>query len=199
MELWRVLYCQSFGRPGLNTSDTSANSCYKQPSSLSQDLKSQLCKQLGATSEAAGWRTAWLVPTRARSNANTTAATTIPSRVASAGAVPVIFNVFDVDDLGKVRLMCLNNKFDGATIATPNHGQERRRCYSMTAPISPPSVVLYPFPAVRRSSSRETATRPKAGANRQPGRRAKRRRHDSLGPIGCGSTGLRCRRSVGLD
>ncbi|CAN0040496.1 unnamed protein product, partial [Hapterophycus canaliculatus] len=35
-----------------------------------QDLKSQLCKQLGATSEAAGWRTAWLIPTRARSNTN---------------------------------------------------------------------------------------------------------------------------------
>eukprot|EP00752_Nemacystus_decipiens_P010652 g9485.t1 len=32
-----------------------------------QDLSAQLCKQLDATREPAGWRTAWVVPTRTRS------------------------------------------------------------------------------------------------------------------------------------
>lgn len=47
-----------------------------------QDLSAQLCKQLDATREPAGWRTAWVVPIKARSTStNNTAA----PRMASPG------------------------------------------------------------------------------------------------------------------
>lgn len=48
---------------------------------LVQDLSAQLCKQLNATCEPAGWRTAWVVPTKARSANKNTA-----PRVASPGS-----------------------------------------------------------------------------------------------------------------
>ncbi|CAN0533163.1 unnamed protein product, partial [Ectocarpus sp. 8 AP-2014] len=50
-----------------------------------QDLTSQLCKQLDATQDIAGWRTAWVVPTRARQKANA-ATSPVPPRMASADA-----------------------------------------------------------------------------------------------------------------
>ncbi|CAN0268876.1 unnamed protein product, partial [Ectocarpus sp. 13 AM-2016] len=50
-----------------------------------QDLTSQLCKQLGATQDIAGWRTAWVVPTRARQKTNA-ATSPVPPRMASADA-----------------------------------------------------------------------------------------------------------------
>ncbi|CAN0225327.1 unnamed protein product [Ectocarpus sp. 12 AP-2014] len=50
-----------------------------------QDLTSQLCKQLDATQDIAGWRTAWVVPTRARQKTNA-ATSPVPPRMASADA-----------------------------------------------------------------------------------------------------------------
>ncbi|CAM9212419.1 unnamed protein product [Ectocarpus fasciculatus] len=50
-----------------------------------QDLTSQLCKRLDATRDIAGWRTAWVVPTKARQKANA-ATSPVPPRMTSADA-----------------------------------------------------------------------------------------------------------------
>lgn len=59
-----------------------------------QDLSAQLCKQLDTTREPAGWRTAWVIPTKSRSK-KPIAAKPMSARMASPGAGVIIHLAVD--------------------------------------------------------------------------------------------------------